>query len=48
MAFIKNMKVGRRLGVGFALVLLLLTAVGCIGVVQSSRIYAGTRAISED
>ncbi|MDR6477396.1 methyl-accepting chemotaxis protein [Paraburkholderia graminis] len=48
MAFIKNMKIGRRLGVGFALVLLLLTAVGCIGLVQSSRIYAGTRAISED
>uniref|UniRef100_E1T9N4 Methyl-accepting chemotaxis sensory transducer n=1 Tax=Burkholderia sp. (strain CCGE1003) TaxID=640512 RepID=E1T9N4_BURSG len=48
MAFLKNMKIGRRLGVGFALVLLLLSAVGCVGLVQSSRIYAGTRAISED
>ncbi|WP_250480994.1 methyl-accepting chemotaxis protein [Caballeronia sp. GAOx1] len=48
MAFITSMKIGRRLGVGFALVLLLMCAVGCISLVQSSRIYDGTRAISED
>ncbi|WP_244831700.1 methyl-accepting chemotaxis protein [Caballeronia sp. TF1N1] len=48
MAFLSNIKIGRRLGAGFAVVLLLLCAVGGIGLVQASRIYDGTREMGQN
>ncbi|WP_118185889.1 methyl-accepting chemotaxis protein [Paraburkholderia phosphatilytica] len=45
MAFLSNFKIGPRLGAGFAIVLLLLCAVGGVGLLQASRIYGGTREI---
>ncbi|MFP3552447.1 methyl-accepting chemotaxis protein [Paraburkholderia sp. SIMBA_049] len=48
MAFLNTLKIGPRLGAGFGIVLLLLCAVGGVGLLQSSRIYDGTRRIGSD
>ncbi|MBB2926494.1 methyl-accepting chemotaxis protein [Paraburkholderia silvatlantica] len=45
MSFLTRIKIGPRLGAGFAIVLLLLGAVGGIGLLQASRIFAGTEEI---
>jgi len=47
MPFLANIKIGSRLGAGFAILLFLLSAVGGIGLFQSSHIYDGTRQIGE-
>ncbi|WP_144141362.1 methyl-accepting chemotaxis protein [Paraburkholderia sp. BCC1884] len=48
MAFVSNLKIGPRLGAGFAIVLLLLCAVGGIGLIEASRIFDGTREIADN
>ncbi|WP_062917645.1 methyl-accepting chemotaxis protein [Paraburkholderia caribensis] len=48
MTFLHTLKIGPRLGAGFAIVLLLLCAVGGVGLLQSSRIYEGTHRIGSD
>lgn len=48
MSFVSNFKIGPRLGAGFAIVLLLLCAVGGIGLIEASRIFDGTREIADD
>jgi hypothetical protein len=48
MAFLNTLKIGPRLGTGFGIVLLLLCAVGGVGLLQSSRIYDGTHRIGSD
>ncbi|HKT91796.1 MAG TPA: methyl-accepting chemotaxis protein [Paraburkholderia sp.] len=45
MSFLTRIKIGPRLGAGFAIVLLLLGAVGGIGLLQASRIFDGTQRI---
>jgi methyl-accepting chemotaxis protein len=45
MSFLTRIKIGPRLGAGFAIVLLLLAAIGGIGLLQASRIFSGTQAI---
>ncbi|MFP4901148.1 methyl-accepting chemotaxis protein [Paraburkholderia sp. BR14261] len=45
MSFLTRIKIGPRLGAGFAIVLLLLGAVGGIGLLQASRIFDGTEEI---
>ncbi|CAD6518055.1 hypothetical protein LMG27952_00943 [Paraburkholderia hiiakae] len=45
MSFLTRIKIGPRLGAGFAIVLLLLGAVGGIGLLQASRIFDGTQEI---
>ncbi|ALL68513.1 Methyl-accepting chemotaxis protein I serine chemoreceptor protein [Paraburkholderia caribensis MBA4] len=47
MDFIGRSSIGRRLGAGFTVVLLLLGAVGAVGLVQSSFIYSGTLEIAD-
>jgi len=47
MSFISQLKIGPRLGAGFAIVLLLLCAVGAVGLLESSSIYDGTREIAD-
>ncbi|MFP3794992.1 methyl-accepting chemotaxis protein [Paraburkholderia sp. SIMBA_027] len=48
MSFLSHLKIGPRLSAGFAVVLLLLGAVGGIGLLQASRIYDGTLALGDD
>ncbi|BCG02288.1 methyl-accepting chemotaxis protein (plasmid) [Paraburkholderia sp. PGU19] len=48
MTFLNTLKIGPRLGAGFGIVLLLLCAIGGVGLLQSSRIYDGTRRIGND
>jgi methyl-accepting chemotaxis protein len=48
MSFLTRIKIGPRLGAGFAIVLLLLAAVGGIGLVQASRIFDGTQNIGSN
>ncbi|MBN3810919.1 methyl-accepting chemotaxis protein [Paraburkholderia sp. Ac-20347] len=48
MSFLSHLKIGPRLSAGFVVVLLLLGAVGGIGLLQASRIYDGTRALGDD
>ncbi len=48
MSFLTRIKIGPRLGAGFAIVLLLLGAVGGIGLLQASRIFDGTQEIATD
>ncbi|WP_310631042.1 methyl-accepting chemotaxis protein [Paraburkholderia sp.] len=48
MSFLSHLKIGPRLAAGFAVVLLLLAAVGGIGLLQASRIYDGTHALGGD
>ncbi len=48
MAFLNTLRIGPRLGAGFAIVLFLLCAVGGVGLQQASRIYEGTSAIGHD
>lgn len=48
MGYFKRLNVGRRLGMGFATILLLLFGVGALGVYQSSRIFDGTLHLSND
>ncbi|BDC42997.1 methyl-accepting chemotaxis protein [Paraburkholderia terrae] len=48
MTFLNTLKIGPRLGAGFGIVLLLLCAVGGVGLLQSSSIYDGTRRIGND
>ena len=48
MSFLTRIKIGPRLGVGFAIVLLLLATVGGIGLLQSSRIFSGTQQIGDN
>ncbi len=45
MSFLTRIKIGPRLGAGFAIVLLLLGAVGGTGLLQASRIFDGTQQI---
>jgi methyl-accepting chemotaxis protein len=48
MAFLNTLRIGPRLGAGFAIVLFLLCAIGGVGLQQASRIYEGTSAIGHD
>jgi methyl-accepting chemotaxis protein len=48
MAFLNTFKIGPRLGAGFAIVLILLCAIGGIGLLQASSIYDGTARIGSD
>ncbi|PVX76301.1 methyl-accepting chemotaxis protein [Paraburkholderia unamae] len=48
MSLLTRIKIGPRLGAGFAIVLFLLAAIGGIGLLQASRIFDGTRAIGEN
>jgi len=48
MAFLNRLKIGPRLGAGFAVVLILLCASGGTGLLQASHIYDGTREIGDD
>ncbi|WP_028212276.1 methyl-accepting chemotaxis protein [Paraburkholderia mimosarum] len=48
MSFLTRIKIGPRLGAGFAIVLLLLGAVGGIGLIQTSRVFDGTQEIGSN
>ncbi|CAG9205616.1 methyl-accepting chemotaxis protein Tar [Paraburkholderia sabiae] len=48
MAFLNTLKIGPRLGAGFAIVLVLLCVVGGIGLMQASHIYDGTNEIGSN
>jgi methyl-accepting chemotaxis protein len=48
MKFVSKLKIGPRLGAGFGIVLLLLCVVGAVGLMQSSRIFDGTREIADN
>lgn len=48
MAWLNNFKIGARLGAGFAIVLLLLCAVGGIGLRQAASIFSGTEEIGSN
>ncbi|QGZ65145.1 methyl-accepting chemotaxis protein [Paraburkholderia acidisoli] len=48
MSFLTRLKIGPRLGAAFAMVLLLLGAVGGIGLIQASRIFGGTTEIAQN
>lgn len=43
-----SLKIGTRLGVGFAFLLLLLCGVGAASIIQASHIYAGTEEIADN
>jgi methyl-accepting chemotaxis protein len=45
MSFLTRIRIGTRLGAGFAIVLLLLGAIGGIGLLQATRIFEGTQVI---
>ncbi|WP_322101484.1 methyl-accepting chemotaxis protein [Paraburkholderia sp. J41] len=48
MSLLTRLKIGPRLGAAFAIVLLLLGAVGGIGLIEASRIFGGTTQIGEN
>lgn len=44
---LRNLRIGTRLGAGFAIILVLLCLVGVMAVFQASRIYDGTKEIAD-
>lgn len=48
MKLLANLRIGTRLGAGFALVLLLLCATGLFGILQTSRVYDGTYRLASN